>query len=126
MKTFNAQRIAQYEQPLPKALIRYLDEEARKLEPQPLRYSSFYAPPEEADPHPLRTVSLRRRWAKLMTFVPTDEQFCDAAEYMVRALSAGRKLLGFGMVVMILYLAIEIGSAFLPQGAVARVLGGGQ
>ena len=99
---------------LPLALRRYLDHQVGRN------------PATRLPRHVSLAARLRRRWESLMTFVPTDDQLCDAAEWLVSALAHGRKLLGFGFVLMLLYLIVEIGSAFLPGGAVHRVLGGGQ
>ena len=99
---------------LPLALRRYLDHQVGRN------------PATRLPRHVSIAARVRRGWAKLMNFAPTDDQLCDAAEWIVSALANGRKLLGFGFVLMLLYLAIEIGTAFLPGGAVHRVLGGGQ
>lgn len=94
---------------LPLALQRYLDHQVGQ---QPKAGRPKY--------------SLRRAWAAFVNFIPSDDQLCDAAEWLVSALARGRKLLNFGFVLMLLYLIVEIGSAFLPGGAVQRALGGGQ
>jgi hypothetical protein len=56
--------------------------------------------------------------------LPSPEDLCDGAEWLARALARGGNLLRFGIAAMLFYLTVEIGAAFLPGGAVERVLGG--
>jgi hypothetical protein len=63
-------------------------------------------------------------WNSLMTWTPTDEQLARLAH---RFECAGRildRVLKTAVILGVIYLAIEIGLAFLPGGAVSRVLGG--
>jgi hypothetical protein len=113
---------------IPETLRNYLDREAN-THPEIVyrrRHAQGRLTASVHGSHVHVTVSLRRWWQAWMNLIPTDEQFCDAAEWLVGKLANGRKLLGLGAVVMFIYLAIEIGSAFLPSGAVERVLGGGR
>jgi hypothetical protein len=49
------------------------------------------------------------------------EEIADAIDLMVRFLGDA---LHCAVILLVLYLALEVGTAFLPGGAVERVLGG--
>jgi hypothetical protein len=117
MKPIDPRMLARYDQPLPKALLRYLEETDGTDHCSPSTDHSSIAVPR---------FSLRRWWRKWMDFAPTDAEFRDAAAWLLRVSQGAFNLVSVGAVIMFLYLAIEIGSAFLPDGAVHRVLGGGR
>ena len=58
-------------------------------------------------------------WARFLAFTPSRRQ-CEA---FVAWFDLSKHLLEVAALLVGLYLAIEIGSAFLPGGAVQRVLG---
>ena len=140
MKPMDPESYARLGQPLPETLSKFLEDEAQK--PLPAQDWKYRGGGAHADivyrrrhaqgqltasvhgSHVRVTVSLRRGLWMLLNLLPTGDQLCDAAEYMARSLAKRRNLLSFALVAMVLYLAIEIGSAFLPAGAVERVLGG--
>ncbi len=65
-------------------------------------------------------------WNALMVWTPTDDELRAAAKWMLRWGRVSWDMLTVALILTMLYLAAEIGSAFLPGGAVQRVLGGGQ
>ncbi len=67
---------------------------------------------------------IRATWSHAMTWTPTDEQPRRMVRIFVRTCTALDWCIKVAVVAAALYLAIEIGSAFLPGGAVSRVLGG--
>jgi len=70
------------------------------------------------------TVSLGALWARLMDFTPTDRQLDHFARLVRRTTSVCKLWCGIAFASALIFLAIEIGAAFLPGGAVERVLGG--
>jgi hypothetical protein len=62
---------------------------------------------------------LHRRWT------PTDAQLRRITELIFRSESVCDLCLKVVTIAIAIYLAVEIGAAFLPGGAVERVLGGG-
>jgi hypothetical protein len=79
---------------------------------------------EPAQPPVALRVTLRSRWASLATWTPSDEQLRRAADWLVRACDICDMVLKTAVIAAVTFLAIEIGEAFLPGGAVSRVLGG--
>jgi len=69
-------------------------------------------------------VTLRSRWASLATWTPNDEQLHCMVQAIARTAAVLDRAIKTAVILTALYLAIEIGSAFLPGGAVGRVLGG--
>lgn len=67
---------------------------------------------------PARLVSL------LATWTPTDEQLRYMEQLAIRVAGGFDSALKSAVILTVLYLAVEVGSAFLPGGAVSRVLGG--
>jgi hypothetical protein len=72
------------------------------------------------------TVRLRTWWALAMAWMPTERQMRRLDAWLLRTASIADLWLRVALIACILFLAIEIGSAFLPGGAVERVLGGGR
>ncbi len=76
-----------------------------------------------AEPKPS---SIRRLWNRLMDWAPTEAQIKSIEEIAIRYGRIADFWLKVAVVFAVLYLAVEIGVAFLPGGAVDRVLGGGR
>ena len=70
------------------------------------------------------TVSLRTWWARLMDWTPTDAQLRQIERVWRRTASAASLWLNVLTICSAVYLLLVIGQAFLPGGAVERVLGG--
>ena len=67
---------------------------------------------------------LRHRWAAFMTWAASQEAEDAISDFMLDVAPAAENILKWAVVLVALYFAIEIGSAFLHGGAVDRVLGG--
>ncbi len=67
---------------------------------------------------------IRRSWSVAMNWTPNDQQLRRMAKFAMRTGTIFDGVLKAAVVLAVIYLAIEIGSAFLPGGAVSRVLGG--
>lgn len=67
---------------------------------------------------------LRATWAALMAWTPTDLQLrqLEAIAHDTSAIAGGALKIAVGLTVI--YLAAEVGTAFLPGGPVERILGG--
>jgi hypothetical protein len=63
-------------------------------------------------------------WLALTNWTPTDAQVRHCTDWLLRAGVVATRILNFSVIATALYLAFEIGLAFLPGGAAAHVLGG--
>jgi hypothetical protein len=70
------------------------------------------------------TFSLRCWWGRLMTWAPTEAQTRRVAEQLRRTASICDFWLKVAVIAAMIFMAIEVAEAFLPGGAVGRVLGG--
>lgn len=70
--------------------------------------------------------TLNQRWNSLMTGSLTDRQVRDLATRVEWAGQVCERVLKTAVVVAGIFLLIEISAAFLPGGAVERVLNGGR
>jgi hypothetical protein len=78
-----------------------------------------------ADPlHHQSHPRLRRRWAALMTFTPSDEQLRRISDRLRRVGGICDLWLKVFVILAAVYLFAEFGAAFLPGGPVERLLGG--
>jgi hypothetical protein len=59
-----------------------------------------------------------------MNWSPTDAQLRRLAERLIRLSKVASRILHVAAILAALVVALEIGMAFLPGGAVSRVLGG--
>lgn len=67
---------------------------------------------------------IRATWSQAVTWTPSEQQMHRLVRSIVRTAAVFDYAIKAAVVLVVLYLAIEIGSAFLPGGAVGRVLGG--
>ena len=69
---------------------------------------------------------VRRIWSAAMTWAPTERQFRHLVGRLIRICNVLDLVLKTAVICTALFLALEILLAFLPGGAVHRVIGGGQ
>jgi hypothetical protein len=72
----------------------------------------------------VRKHSIAQLKTALATFVPTEQQLRRAAAWLIHACDIADTILKVAVIATVVFLAIEIAWAFLPGGAVERVLGG--
>lgn len=70
------------------------------------------------------TVGLRGWWVAFLNYTPSQKRLESLAEALCLFFAAFKALIGIGFGLTVLYLMFEVGSAFLPGGAVDRVLHG--
>ena len=66
----------------------------------------------------------RTPWQRLMTWTPTEQQLRRMSARLTRWGRVCSRTLDAAVVLVAIYLLVEIGRAFLPGGAVERILGG--
>ena len=71
-----------------------------------------------------RKYSIAQLKTTLATFVPSEEQLRRAAAWIIHACDIADMILKVAVSATVVFLTIEIAWAFLPGGAVERVLGG--
>jgi hypothetical protein len=128
-------------QTIPSSLCRYLDGDApNALHPCQVRgctgfaIGGPYCPrcQEEVDAmqawRQQRAVrkTLRQRWAALLDFAPSDSQMRRISAWLERAGRVANNVLAIAVILTMLYIMAEVGTAFLPGGPVERILRGGQ
>jgi hypothetical protein len=67
---------------------------------------------------------IRAAWSRAMAWTPSEQQMHSMVQAIGKTAAVLDCAIKTAVVLVVLYLAIEIGSAFLPGGAVSRVLGG--